>query len=62
MKPSREARRAVGLLQCVGDVEVLQRKGVAVLPQGRGDVAVTQALLGVKDAPLAHQDGRDGVS
>ena len=42
-------------------VEVMQGQGMAVLPQGRAGLGVTEALLGLEQMAVGDQDGRDGV-
>jgi len=61
LKPSGFSSVAKELLEPVGDVEVVQREGVAVLPQGGAGFGVAESLLGLQELAFADEDGRDGA-
>jgi len=48
-------------LESVGDVQVVQGQGVAVLAQCGGRVLVAQSLLGLQQVTLDDQGGGHGV-
>ena len=42
-------------VELIGDVGVIERGGVGVMPQGGGGVGVAQAGLGLEQPPVIHQ-------
>ena len=49
-------------VEFVGDVGVIERGGMRVVPQGSGRVPVAEAGLGLEQPPLVHQVGGHAVA